>query len=117
MSGYLDVSLFMLVGIAFPFIGLAVAWLLRPARMYDEKQSVYECGELPFGDARIKFHAHYYIFALLFVVFDVETVFLYPWAVVFKELGLFGFIEMMIFIGILVVGLVYAWRKKVLKWI
>ena len=70
----------------------------------------------PFSDSRVQFHVRYYIFALMFVIFDVETVFLYPWAVAYDELGLFALIEMLIFVVMLVIGLIYAWKKKVLKW-
>jgi NADH-quinone oxidoreductase subunit A len=80
------------------------------------KESTYECGMETVGSSWIQFNFRYYFYALLFVIFDIETVFLFPWAVHFKQLKLFGFVEMLIFILILVVGLVYAWRKKVLQW-
>lgn len=117
MGNYFDVLVFLLTGVAFVFIGLWAAWLFRPRLPNTAKLSIYECGERPFGDSRIKFRVRYYVFALVFVVFDVEAVFLYPWAVVFRNLGLPGLTEMLVFLGVLVVGLVYAWKKKVLQWV
>lgn len=116
MGNYFDVLLFLLAGVIFVFVGLAAAWLFRPSRPSASKLSIYECGERPFGDSRLKFRVRYYVFALVFVIFDVEAVFLYPWAVEFRRLGLAGLVEMMIFLGVLVIGLVYAWKKRVLQW-
>lgn len=116
LEQFIDISVFFLVGALFVVIAVTSGVVLRPNNPYPEKLVAYECGETPVGYAQIRAHIRYYIFALIFVVFDVETVFLYPWAVVFEEIGLFAFGEMMLFIGMLVVGLVYAWRKKVLKW-
>jgi NADH-quinone oxidoreductase subunit A len=104
-----------------------LSWALRPThRAIGAKRETYECGEIPFGNAWKRFRVGYYIFALVFVIFDVEAAFLFPWAAVLKSLksahygstnlGLFAFVEMMIFIAILLVGLFYAWRKGVLKW-
>ncbi|NJR67057.1 MAG: NAD(P)H-quinone oxidoreductase subunit 3 [Leptolyngbyaceae cyanobacterium CRU_2_3] len=90
--------------------------LLAPRRTGAERRTTYESGMEPIGGAWIQFNIRYYMFALVFVIFDVETVFLYPWAVAFHELGLLAFIEALVFIGILVVGLVYAWRKGALEW-
>jgi len=117
MGNYFDVLLFLTVGIGFVFLGLGVAWLFRPSLPSAPKRSIFECGERPFGDSRLKFRVRYYIFALVFVIFDVEVVFLYPWAVVLRSLGLAGLVEMLVFIGVLVVGLVYAWKKRVLQWV
>ena len=117
MGNYFDVLLFLTVGVGFVFLGLWVAKLLRPNLPNTGKQSIFECGERPYGDSRLKFRVRYYIFVLVFVIFDVEVIFLYPWAVVFRELGLPGLVEMVVFLGILVVGLVYAWKKKVLQWV
>lgn len=117
MGNYFDVLLFLLAGIGFVFIGLWAASLLRPHNPNAEKLSIYECGERPFGDSRVKFRIRYYIFALVFVIFDVEAIFLYPWAVVFREIGLVGLVEMLVFLGVLVIGLIYAWKKKVLQWV
>lgn len=116
-NSYLVMSIFLLLGIFLPF---ATIWVigpfLRPNNPTKEKITTYESGLEPTGDARVQFNIRYYIFALLFVVFDVETVFLYPWAVAFEELGLFSLIEMTIFVVMLVIGLAYAWKKKVLTW-
>lgn len=116
MGSYFEVLLFLLTGVVFVFVGLGVASLLRPALPSTPKQSIYECGMRPFGETLGKFRVRYYIFALVFVVFDVEAVFLYPWAVVFREIGPVGFVEMLVFLGVLVIGLVYAWKKRVLQW-
>lgn len=114
---YLEVGIFALVAVAFVAITLAIGSLLRPKHPYANKLAPYECGEIPVGEGQIRFHIRYYIFALVFLVFDVEIIFLYPWAVVLEGLGLFGLAEMLVFLGLLVVGLVYAWRKKVLRWV
>jgi len=117
LGNYFDVLLFLLTGIVFVFFGLWVASLVRPNNPSGPKLSIYECGERPFGDSRVKFRVRYYVFALVFVVFDIEAIFLYPWAVAFRELGLIGLTEMLVFLGVLVIGLIYAWKKKVLQWV
>lgn len=117
VQNYLEVGIFALVAVAFVAITLGIGSLLRPKHPYANKLSPYECGEEPIGEGQVRFHIRYYIFALVFLVFDVEIIFLYPWAVVFEGLGLFALVEMLLFIGMLVVGLVYAWRKKVLRWV
>ena len=91
--------------------------LLSPTVPKAEKLTTYECGVDPVGEGWSQGTVRYYVFALLFVIFDVEAVFLFPWAVVFERIGMFAFVEMMIFIAILTLGLVYAWRKKVLDWL
>ena len=88
-----------------------------PAARASSRRSTYECGELPIGEPWIRFRVAYYIFALIFVVFDVEAVFLYPWAVIMRKLGVYGLVEMAVFVGILALGLAYAWRKGVLEWL
>ncbi|WDL95208.1 NADH-quinone oxidoreductase subunit A [Alicyclobacillus sp. ALC3] len=116
-NGYLLVFLFLLIGVFLPFASLwVIGPVLRPKKPSKEKQSTYESGVEPIGDAHVRYNARYYLFALLFVVFDVETLFLYPWAASYHKLGLFALTEMLIFIFMLVVGLIYAWRKKVLEW-
>ncbi|QQE81490.1 NADH-quinone oxidoreductase subunit A [Alicyclobacillus sp. SO9] len=116
-NGYLFVVLFILLGILLPVAALWVLGpLLRPKKPSPEKYSTYESGLEPVGDAHVRYNARYYLFALMFVVFDVEILFLYPWAVSFHKLGLFALTEMLIFILMLVIGLIYAWRKKVLEW-
>ncbi len=114
---YLWVALFLGVGVVFVAGGFIANWFARPSKPSERKSSIYECGELPVGTSWIQFNVRYYLFALIFVIFDVEVVFLFPWAVVFKQLGLFAFVEMVVFIAILVVGLIYAWRKGILKWV
>ncbi len=110
------VLLFLIVGVVFVAGGLIASWLLRPNRPYPSKLSTYECGETPIGDTRVRFNIRFYVIALVFLIFDVEVVFLFPWAVVFKELGWFAFIEMMVFLAILFVGFAYVWRNGDLDW-
>lgn len=118
MEAYVDVVVFLMAGFLFPVINVAVSRLLRRDYPDELKRTTYESGIMPFGDARVRFHIHYYVFALAFVIFDVETVFLYPWAVVFQGLDrVFAFWEMFVFIAMLAVGLVYAWKKRVLTWV
>jgi NADH-quinone oxidoreductase subunit A len=110
------ILLFLLVGIVFVAVGLVVAWLLRPARPYPSKLTTYECGESPFGDTHVRFNVRFYVVALIFLIFDVEVVFLFPWATVYKSLGWTAFWEMMAFLAILVTGYAYVWRKGDLEW-
>jgi len=95
---------------------LIIGSILRPRRLYSDKLLPYESGIDPVGEPRFRFSVKFYIIAMLFVVFDVEAVFLYPWAVAYDKLGLYGFVEMMIFIFILLVGYIYAWEKGALDW-
>lgn len=97
--------------------GLIVSYLVAPHRPGLLKNSPYECGEPTIGQSWVQFNVGYYLFGLLFLVFDVEAAFLYPWAVVFRQIGLIGFIEMLIFLLVLIVGLIYAWRKGALEWV
>ncbi|WCK54340.1 NADH-quinone oxidoreductase subunit A [Aneurinibacillus sp. Ricciae_BoGa-3] len=115
-NNYLIVVIFLFLGVLLPVVALTFGRLLRPYNPTEEKRKTYESGVDPFGSSRVQFNVKYYIFALLFVIFDVETVFLYPWAVAYDKLGLFALVEMLIFIVLLVIGLVYAWKKKVLEW-
>jgi NADH-quinone oxidoreductase subunit A len=119
---YTPVAVFTVLGIGFVAMVLGISSLLRPHDPRPEKLTTYECGERPIGQAWSQFNVRYYIFALMFVIFDVETVFLFPWALRLRwfadnGLGPFVFIEMMVFVFILVLGLAYAWRKGVLKWV
>jgi NADH-quinone oxidoreductase subunit A len=116
-NNYLIVFAFLCLGVLLPTIALFLGKLLRPKQPSGMKATTYESGLEPFHDARVQFNVRYYIFALMFVVFDVETVFLYPWAVAYNHLGVFALIEMLIFVLMLIIGLAYAWKKKVLKWI
>jgi NADH-quinone oxidoreductase subunit A len=108
---------FLLVAVALGYVLVTLPRWLAPRTPSELKSRAYECGEVPVGEPWIRFHVGYYIFALAFVVFDVEAVFLYPWAMVIKRIGVYGLVQMAIFIGILVLGLAYAWRKGVLKWV
>ncbi|MFQ5800251.1 MAG: NADH-quinone oxidoreductase subunit A [Candidatus Hydrothermarchaeales archaeon] len=113
---YVPVIAFIVMGVLIPAGGMIMAWMIRVKNPYPEKLTTYECGEEPIGQGQMQFDIQYYIYALLFVVFDVETVFLYPWAVVFPDIGMIAVIEMVIFIAMLVVALVYAWKKGILEW-
>lgn len=113
---YLPVLIFLMVATAFGVGNLLIGEILRLRRPYHGKLMPYESGNLPVGEPRHRFSVKFYIIAILFVVFDVEAVFLYPWAVVFDRIGLYAFIEMIIFIVILFVGYVYAWEKEAFKW-
>ena len=114
---YAIVVISMLIGFAFLAALLVVSRLLRPNRPDDQKLSTYECGMEPIGQSWGQFRVHYYIFALLFVLFDVETVFIFPWALKLGQMKLFAFVEMLVFLAILSIGLIYAWRKGVLEWL
>ena len=115
-QSYLPILILILAGTAFAVGSLLVGSLVRPSRPYHAKLMPYESGAPTFSDARAKFPMRYYIIAMLFVIFDIETVFLYPWASVFNQLGLFGLVEMLLFIAILLVGYFYAWKKGALEW-
>jgi NADH:ubiquinone oxidoreductase subunit 3 (subunit A) len=110
------IGIFLLGGFAFALMAIIPNWLIRPRRSNPEKEKTYECGLDTQGPTWIQFKISYFMYALIFVAFDVETVFLYPWAVAFKSLGLFALVEMFIFIAILAIGLWYAWRKGALEW-
>lgn len=116
LSGYEYLLGFLLTCSLVPLLALSASKLLRPPGSSLERRTTYESGMEPIGGAWIQFNIRYYMFALVFVVFDVETVFLYPWAVAFNRLGVLAFIEALIFIAILVVALAYAWRKGALEW-
>lgn len=115
-NNYVLVAIFIALGILLPIAALTIGRLLRPSKPTEPKQTTYESGNEPVGESHVRFNIRYYLFALMFVIFDVETVFLYPWAVAYDFLGLFALIEMLIFVALLVVGLIYAWKKKVLQW-
>ena len=116
LEQYLPVLLFILVGVAVGVVPQVLGRLLGPHRPDSEKNSPYECGFEAFEDARMKFDVRYYLVAILFILFDLEIAFLFPWAVAIKEVGIVGFWAMMIFLGILVVGFVYEWKKGALDW-
>ncbi len=116
-QSYVYVVALAIVGVGFVFATLGISRLLQLRHPYAEKLSPYECGVEPLiGDSWSPFSVRYYIYALLFVIFDVEAVFVYPWALIFRSLGKTGFAEMMIFIAVLLFGLLYAWAKGALEW-
>ena len=116
LENYFPVLLFIAVGLVMGVAPLVLGRLLGPHRPDPAKLSPYECGFEAFEDARMKFDVRYYLVAILFILFDLEIAFLFPWAVVLKEIGLFGFVSMMIFLAILVVGFIYEWKKGALDW-
>ncbi len=116
LADYFPILLFIIVALAFGGVMIGVGWALGPSRPDSEKLSPYECGFEAFEDARMKFDVRYYLVAILFILFDLEIAFLFPWAVTLNEIGAFGFWSMMIFLAILVVGFVYEWKKGALEW-
>ena len=116
MSQWIYIGLFLVVGLIIPVGAITAAWILGPKKPNSIKQATYECGIETVGDSWVQFKAQYYIFALVFLVFDVETVFLFPWAVKLGQLGMYAVLEGIVFILILIAGLVYTWRKGMLEW-
>jgi len=120
LESYFPILMFILVGIAFgavPIVlGGGLSRLLGVHRPDAEKLSPYECGFEAFEDARMKFDVRYYLVAILFILFDLEIAFLFPWAVVLQVIGVFGFVAMMVFLGILIIGFIYEWKKGALEW-
>jgi NADH-quinone oxidoreductase subunit A len=114
---YIPVLIFLLIAALIPVALLAVGWVLRPSRYSRVKSEAYECGVPASGEARSRYPVRFYVIAVLFVVFDVETIFLFPWAVKYRHLGMLGFVTMLVFLAILLVGYVYAWKKKALEWV
>lgn len=110
------IAIFLMVGIVFGAGGIVTSFLFHPRRARHMKEETYECGVETIGPTWVQFKTGYFLYALLFVIFDVETIYLYPWAVKFQKLGLFAFVEMIIFIFILIVGLWYAWKEGALEW-
>jgi NADH:ubiquinone oxidoreductase subunit 3 (subunit A) len=118
LSGFSNVLIFLIIGFIFLAFTLILSRLIQPKGTGGpDKYIPYECGEVPEGSAWIRFNIRFYVIALIFIIFDVEIVFLLPWAVVFKSLGPFAFLEGIIFIGILAVGLAYVWKKGDLEWV
>ena len=116
LAEYFPILLFIIVGLAVGVAPVLLGSLLGPHRPDPEKLSPYECGFEAFEDARMKFDVRYYLVAILFILFDLEIAFLFPWAVVLPDIGFFGFAAMMIFLAILVVGFIYEWKKGALEW-
>lgn len=109
--------LFIIIGVIFTVVGFLTAKLLRPSRPNDEKLSSYECGEEAVGSSWVQFNIRFYVVALIFILFDVEVVFLFPWATVFKEFGVYGFVTGFIFMFVLIIGMLYEWKKGDLEWV
>ena len=120
LENYFPILVFIVIGLvlgaAMIIIGFGLGKLMGHARPYEAKQSPYECGFEAFENARIKFDVRYYLVAILFIIFDLEIAFLFPWAVVLDEIGMTGFWAMMIFLGVLVIGFISEWRKGALEW-
>jgi NADH-quinone oxidoreductase subunit A len=116
LENYFPILLFIVVGLAVGVAPIVLGKLVAPNRPDAEKNSPYECGFEAFEDARKKFDVRYYLVAILFILFDLEIAFLFPWAVVIQEIGLAGFFAMMVFLGVLVVGFIYEWMKGALEW-
>ena len=116
-SGYLPILIFLAVSILFPVVTIIAAKLIRPSAPFVTKLEAYECGIKAASDSRGRYTVRFYIVAILFVIFDVETIFLIPWAVRYKALGMFGVIEVLVFLAILVVGYIWAYKKGALDWV
>ena len=116
LEEYLPVLMFILVGGAIGLASMSVGKVLGPSRPDAEKLPPYECGFEAFEDARLQFDVRYYLVAILFILFDLEIAFLFPWAVALKDIGFFGFMSMMLFLTILVLGFIYEWMKGALDW-
>lgn len=116
LENYLPILMFLIIGIGIGLIAAAIGYLLGPRRPNAEKLSSYECGFEPFDDARMPFDVRFYLVAILFIIFDLETAFLVPWAVTFRKLGWFGINAMGIFLGLLIIGFIYEWKKGALEW-
>jgi NADH-quinone oxidoreductase subunit A len=116
LSAYIPIAIFVVVATGFALLTLVVSGLISSQKYNKVKLEPYECGIEPTTDARDRYSVRYYLVAMLFVIFDVETVFMFPWAVIVDELALFGLIEMIIFLAILVTGYAYAWKKGALDW-
>lgn len=114
--GYLSIAGFFVVALVFALFTIFISSLLGKRKSTPQKMLPYECGMDPIGPARKPFSVKFYIIAMLFIVFDIEAVFLYPWAVIFRELKIFGLVEMAVFIAVLLVGLIYVWKKGALEW-
>ena len=116
LTEYLPVLFFFLIAFAISVIMVVASWLVAPQRPDSEKLSPYECGFEAFEDARMKFDVRYYLVAILFILFDLEIAFLFPWAIVLDDIGVFGFLAMVVFLLVLVVGFIYEWMRGALEW-
>lgn len=113
---YLPIWLFLIVAFGVALVAVAISFILAKHRPDPEKNSPYECGFPAFGDARARFDVRFYLVAILFIIFDLEVAFLFPWAITLGDIGLYGFISMMVFLGVLTVGFIYEWKKGALEW-
>lgn len=116
LDEYIPIAILFLASTALAFVAILLGVIFGPRRQNPRKSMPYESGLVPFGQAQRRFPIQFYLVAVLFILFDVEIIFFYPWAVMFRALGLFGFIEMLVFIAILLVGYVYVWKKGALEW-
>lgn len=116
LANYLPVLVFILVGIFAGILFIGLGYLLGPQKPYEEKLTPFECGFDAFENARMRFDVRYYLVAILFILFDLEIAFMFPWAVVYKDLGVYGFWAMFVFLLILTIGFVYEWKKGALEW-
>ncbi len=118
-DNYISVGIIIIAGLVMPIVMMLIGWLfeLRPYNPTKTKLEPFECGSLPVGGIPTRFGISYYMYALLLVIFDVETVFLYPWAISFLKIGMMAIVEMFIFIGVLAIGLIYAWKKGAIEWV
>jgi len=114
---FLHAFIFLFIGVFFVSLAIIFSRLLHPRKETPEKYTTYECGEEPVGESWIRFNNRFYIIALVFIIFDIEIVFLFPWAMVYKKIGMIAFIDMLIFVAILLVGFAYAWAKGDLEWV
>jgi NADH-quinone oxidoreductase subunit A len=116
LDNYLPIMIFIAIGVAIGVLPILAGFLVAPHKPDSEKLSPYECGFEAFEDSRMRFDVRYYLVAILFIIFDLEIAFLFPWAVVLDSIGTFGFVAMMIFLSILVIGFIYEWKKGALEW-
>ncbi|MEN8166801.1 MAG: NADH-quinone oxidoreductase subunit A [Pseudomonadota bacterium] len=116
LENYLPILIFLAVAFVMGGVVIGMGFLLGTRKPDDEKSSPYECGFEAFEDARMKFDVRYYLVAILFIIFDLEIAFLFPWAVVLDKIGMVGFLAMMVFLGVLVIGFIYEWKKGALEW-
>lgn len=116
LASYFPILVFILIGLVIGLAPVMLGWFLGPRRPDPEKRSPYECGFEPFSDARMPFDVRFYLVAILFIIFDLETAFLFPWAMVIRHLGSPVFLAMLVFLAVLVVGFIYEWKKGALEW-
>ena len=116
LENYLPILVFIIIGLLLGVVPIGLGYIVGPSKPYGDKLSPYECGFEAFEDSRMKFDVRFYLVAILFIIFDLEIAFLFPWAVVLKEIGVFGFAAMAVFLGILVIGFIYEWKKGALEW-